>query len=219
MTWMLTINAREHELTPGAWGFNTPAIDEIAHSLALINRFTGHTTRPYSVAEHSLLVADLAAADGASAIVQLAALMHDAHEAFAGDVASPVKWVVGEAWSAFEHSQATALHHRFGLRTAMHAHRAAIRRWDLIALATERRDLTAWDAAKHRPWMILDNPAAPVLPASTYLMTPWHTHGMQWTDWRDEFLKRFDMLTGDTYITTHGPGAELADHATDWSAA
>ena len=43
MTWMLTINSREHELTPGAAALNTPTIAEIAHSLALINRFTGHT--------------------------------------------------------------------------------------------------------------------------------------------------------------------------------
>lgn len=213
MTWLLTIEGREHELTPGAAALNAPTIAEIAHSLALINRFTGHARRPYSVAEHSLLVADLAAADGASAIVQLAALMHDAHEAFSGDVASPVKWTVGEAWHAFEHAQATALHHRFGLRTVMHAHRAAIRRWDLIALATERRDLTAWDAAKHRPWAILDTPAAPVLPCNERnLMNRWRKD-VAWSQWRDRFLDRFDALFIEKL---RNPNAE---QATDWSAA
>lgn len=34
--------------------------------------------------------------------MQLAALMHDAHEAYTGDVSSPVKWAVGPDWALFE---------------------------------------------------------------------------------------------------------------------
>lgn len=71
-------------LLPG----NTPRIEAIAHSLAQINRF-GHASRPYSVAEHSLLVCEIVKSMGLDCHAQRAALMHDAHEAFTGDVATP----------------------------------------------------------------------------------------------------------------------------------
>ena len=62
------------------------SITDIAHSLALINRFNGHTRRPYSVAEHCVR--------GSQLIDQKCAfhfLMHDAAEAYVGDVAAPLK--------------------------------------------------------------------------------------------------------------------------------
>ena len=102
MTWLLTATGREHHLgacsalRPG----NTPQIEEIAHALAQINRYTGHAARPYSVAEHSLLVCDLVQAAGFDCHAQMAALLHDAHEAFCGDAATPVKQVLGVAWMA-----------------------------------------------------------------------------------------------------------------------
>jgi hypothetical protein len=55
----------------------------VAWSLSQINRFNGHCIRPYSVAEHSLLVCEIAERElGANVFCQLGALMHDAHEAF-----------------------------------------------------------------------------------------------------------------------------------------
>jgi uncharacterized protein len=61
-------------------------ITDIAHALSLQCRFTGHCTRHYSVAEHSLLVASLVPEEH-----QLQALLHDASEAYLTDVARPVK--------------------------------------------------------------------------------------------------------------------------------
>jgi len=66
-------------------------LEDIANALAKINRFNGHTVLPYSVAEHSVLVAKLAENAGEEHQVQLAALMHDAHEAYIGDFARPQK--------------------------------------------------------------------------------------------------------------------------------
>lgn len=60
-------------------------LDDIARGLAQTNRFGGQSRRPISVAEHSLVVA-LLARPGAG----LAALLHDAHEAYLGDWARPV---------------------------------------------------------------------------------------------------------------------------------
>lgn len=63
-------------------------IEDIAHALSQINRFTGHTRDPYSVAEHSILVAQMCESQ-----YQLEALLHDAAEAYLGDVSSPLKHI------------------------------------------------------------------------------------------------------------------------------
>lgn len=59
-------------------------IEDIAHALANQCRFTGHSNKFYSVAEHSVRVAELCEN-------KLAGLLHDASEAYLTDVASPVK--------------------------------------------------------------------------------------------------------------------------------
>lgn len=194
MTWMITISGREHHLQGASMPCNEPTLREIAHALAQINRFTGHCTRPYSVAEHSLLVSDLAERAGATPIVQLAALMHDAHEAYTGDVSSPVKWAVGPAWDAFEHAQAASLHNTFGIRSVMTSHRAQIRQWDLIALATERRDLTAFDPVTDSLWAILDTPGQSVAPSEFHKLDDFTLELRTWHEWRAAFTSRFQSL-------------------------
>ena len=67
-------------------------IMDIAHALSHVNRFTGHTTHPYSVAAHSIFVADIVDhLYGFNPERMLAALMHDASEAYLADIASPIK--------------------------------------------------------------------------------------------------------------------------------
>jgi len=66
-------------------------IEDIAHGLALICRYTGQCDRFYSVAEHSVLCACLAKWDGESADVRMACLLHDAAEAYIGDINGQVK--------------------------------------------------------------------------------------------------------------------------------
>lgn len=68
--------------------------DDVFQTLSQINRFGGHTSRPYSVGEHALLVADLVAAAGGTSEQVLAALHHDSHEVYFGDWPSPLKRIL-----------------------------------------------------------------------------------------------------------------------------
>jgi len=61
-------------------------IEDIAHALSLQCRFAGHTKRHYSVAQHCLTVVGLVPKWD-----KLAALMHDASEAYLLDVPTPIK--------------------------------------------------------------------------------------------------------------------------------
>lgn len=65
-------------------------LPDIAHALARIPRFNGHTLRPWSVADHSLLVLELMPEDCFTPDQRLAGLLHDAHEAYLGDIATPI---------------------------------------------------------------------------------------------------------------------------------
>jgi uncharacterized protein len=108
---------------------------DIAHHLAHICRFTGAVSSFYSVAQHSVLVASLVPTD-----LTLPALLHDAHEAYLGDVATPLKQALCS--DQYKHLAAKfdiAISLRFGIdREALRD--AEVKRADLIALATERRD-------------------------------------------------------------------------------
>ena len=107
---------------------------DIGHALANINRFTGHTLRPYSVAEHSLLVARLAPAEH-----KLQALLHDATEAYVGDLNSMVKRQC-PAFQELEDRVRLAVAQRFRVEPEIPQ---AVHTADLQALLIERDALYA----------------------------------------------------------------------------
>lgn len=198
--WMITIEGREQHMGQRALMEPTasaPTLTEISHALATINRFTGHATRPYSVAEHSLLVADLMRAAGQPVSAQLAGLMHDAHEAFVGDISSPVKWELGTPWQQLERPHAYQVRKQFGLLTAFAAHRDAVDRFDLVALATERRDLTVFRPGINSPWLIIDTPGREVSPADSLTLNSNWREATPWHCWRDAFAVRFHTLRAE----------------------
>lgn len=69
-------------------------IDDITRSVSRQPRYLGHTVSPYTVAQHSVAMAKLAKVKGLSEDTQLAALMHDAAEAYCGDLPHPLKKVL-----------------------------------------------------------------------------------------------------------------------------
>lgn len=66
-------------------------IEDIAHALSQVCRFTGHCKFFYSVAQHSIHTATILRDMGLSRKVQLRGLLHDASESYLCDIAAPVK--------------------------------------------------------------------------------------------------------------------------------
>lgn len=132
-------------------------LTDLATGLSRLPRFNGATRgRPYSVAQHSCLVADILASQHHNVQFQRAGLLHDAHEVVTGDIPTPVKAAIGrEAVRQVEARLAAALFARFGLGPLLVQH-WAIHEADQIALQTERRDLLTrsawpWPEARHEP--------------------------------------------------------------------
>lgn len=194
MTWMLTATAGVVDLR----FIRDEPVDilDVAHHLSQIVRFNGAACRPYSVAEHSLLVSEVLRRQGHCLDVQLAGLLHDAHEAYIGDITSPLKELLGSGMNeAFWQIDAAAAKHvrrRLGVQAVFLSHYKAIKAADMTALATERTHL-----------MPEGGPHWPVLSAFTPI--DWYDFEAQaemtWKDWRDAFLQRFDELRNSTATT------------------
>lgn len=91
-------------------------IRDIAHSLAMQCRYAGHCRRFYSVAEHSVLLADWML--GVAPEHALWALLHDASEAYMVDVPRPLKHSMPD-YLAAERQVMRAVCRRFQLPDAM----------------------------------------------------------------------------------------------------
>lgn len=87
---------------------NMICIEDIAHALSMQCRFAGHIKKFYSVAEHSVLVSKLANKEN-----KLAALLHDASEAYIADIVSPFK-VFLTNYKELEHNIMLVIAEKFG---------------------------------------------------------------------------------------------------------
>ena len=87
-------------------------IEDIAHSLSMQCRFGGHARYHYSVAQHCVLICERTKADGLTTTTRLAALLHDASEAYLVDFPRPVKQLMPEYAVAEERLQ-SVIHRRF----------------------------------------------------------------------------------------------------------
>lgn len=186
MTTIVTASGREINLARTT--HNDITLYDISHALSQINRFAGHCRRPYSVAEHSLLVADIAQRrHGLDVGGQLAALMHDGHEAYVGDVSSPVKQLLDHTWHHLEARVELSVRIAFALLVPCDVHRDIIKSCDIVALATERAQLMPKSAT---PWPILDG----VQPAEWVDLMDSGRMRMTWYDWSCAFRDKADEL-------------------------
>lgn len=118
---------------------------EIAHALSNVCRFAGHTREFYSVAQHSIICSQIVPENRA-----LEALMHDAAEAFIGDVTAPLKQLLPE-YRVIEELISNAIADRFNLPRQLSTE---VKIADRILLATELRDLMPQD---DEPWELTRN--------------------------------------------------------------
>ena len=108
-------------------------IEEIATALSKLCRFGGHTKEFYSVAQHSVLVS-LCVDDEFA----MEALLHDASEAYLGDVVRPLKQVLGGYRDIEEQVQNGINMAHLGWAKP---NSPQVKNADMVLLATERRDL------------------------------------------------------------------------------
>jgi hypothetical protein len=164
--WLQTASGRAFDLVdPKAE--NVDFAVDIPEALARIPRFTGHAGA-YSVAQHCVLGADLLFAETGRPDYAAAFLLHDAHEAYLGDIATPI----AEALNAVQAEQVriagtmtpgfiirvlksridAAIFPAAGIAFPLPTEtRVVVKDWDARMLMTERAHLMAKPPA---PWAL-----------------------------------------------------------------
>ena len=163
------------------WPFDprTEDIDilDIAHALSNLCRFGGHCNTFYSVAEHSVRASHLVPDD-----VALWALLHDASEAYLGDVVRPIKHQARflKFYRPIEQAVMLSIVFKFGLCLAEPAEVA----WaDDVMLRTEQRDLMSSPPCDWVRKAGIEPLAEIIVPATPRVA-------------KENFLQRFYSLTG-----------------------
>ena len=139
-------------LDPSAYQFR---LEEIGWALSGICRFTAQCHEHYSVAQHSIHVANLLPPH-----LRFAGLMHDASEAYLGDVSQPLKQLLPE-YKAIERRVERAI----GVQYNVDMFNPLVKTADVHALAVERLALMP---VGHDAWWPTVSPELPVLPVD-----PW----------------------------------------------
>lgn len=169
--WMQTYSGRRfYPLDPRSDEIHS---EDVAHALSLLCRYGGHVDRFYSVAEHCVLMSHAVAPENA-----LAALLHDATEAYVCDVPRPLKRYLAD-YQDIEDNVWLAIVGRYGVSTILPTE---VKEADNRILLTERDALMSRTV---EPWGI-DAEYTP-LPVS---ITGWGPG-----DAEESYLKRLMELT------------------------
>lgn len=145
--WFLTFTGKKfYPIDPSP---DDICIEDIAHALAHVCRFGGHCGGFYSVAQHSVLVSQICK----QATFQ--GLMHDATEAYVGDMVRPLKLQLPD-YQIVEDRVWEAICEQFVIAKTMHSE---VKFADNVALNTERRDLFNCDT--YGDWNLQDYPPLP----------------------------------------------------------
>jgi hypothetical protein len=135
-------------------------IVEIAEVLSRVHRFAGHTLVPYTVAQHSVHVAH-----AVPTRLALWGLLHDAAEAYMGDLPRPLKRLLPE-FSRIEAGVMAAVCTKFGLPLQ---EPPQVKFMDNVLLVTEKRDLLPVHPDDDEEWGGLRLQYGPLMEP----ITPW----------------------------------------------
>lgn len=122
---------------PLTWRFN---IRDMAHSLAKLSRYVGHTRRSYTVAEHLVWVSEYLEAEGYTRSTQFHGLVHDTPEAYTGDINSPLKSLLPDL-ERLEDRIFDGIYAGMGWPYPTPNAQKIVKTADRVALLTEYRDL------------------------------------------------------------------------------
>lgn len=174
MTWTHTTRGRALDLLNPR--VEDVEITEIAMALGNQCRYSGGVRRFYSVAEHSVLIAQWLRANGHGPCTQMGGLLHDAAEAYTGDLTWPMQQVLfgdhgpdaasNEAGSVvrarYKRTQFLldeVIANTVGIASAW-LHVAAVKDADVRILLDERAALLT--EPPPRPWLIEEAGAKPL---------------------------------------------------------
>lgn len=129
---------------------STIFLDDITHALSNMGRFTGHTKRFYSVAEHSVLVSSIVSTVTKDPRIILQALMHDASEAYLADISSPFKGALTN-YRMYEDSVWGRISAKYGIRQVLYSQ---VKWADWVALFAEA--LTLQPDSEVHTWVNFD---------------------------------------------------------------
>ena len=150
--WMETVSGRRIWPLDIRHGDVVP--EDVAHALGMTCRYGGHTASFYSVAEHCCLLADHAIATTGDARLALDLLIHDAAEAYLGDIPRPLKACLPAEWKKIEKAADEACTRALGGRWPWPA---AVKDLDHAILLDERAAMMS-ESGNH--WDSLDGIAA-----------------------------------------------------------
>jgi 5'-deoxynucleotidase YfbR-like HD superfamily hydrolase len=163
---------------------------DIAHGLARVARWNGQTAgeHVFSVAQHSLLVEAVGRhlRPGCTRAEGLELLLHDAPEYVIGDIISPLKGAIGDAYRGVERRLLSAIRRRFGLPAPDPAFARLVKRADRIAAHVEAVRLAGFSESEAARYF---GRAEPLPEAVLALAEPWPTAAAQ-----ARYLDRFTTL-------------------------
>jgi len=118
-------------------------IDDIANGLALTCRYGGHgdVEKFYSVAEHCYLLAEAAKNEGYPSHVQLACLLHDAAEAYTGDMIRAMKHSIGKPFGDIEDTIQNVIFEKYKVAETFRTHGDYIKSLDTRITVNEKHRL------------------------------------------------------------------------------